>query len=128
MADIYLGPTIAGATLLPPIRWTGGGSPAAPVEYSKSADKSEMLSGVQRYHPKSKQPRRWQFAWEMLTVAEMAAMLTLNGYDTWLYFQNTWESDRWRHVVISGFDYDPVLKAGPSGCRFNLSMTLEEVQ
>lgn len=127
MAAIYLGTTQSGATLLPPIRWMGGGEPSMPIDYSKQADKSQMLSGAQRFHLKSKQPRRWTLTWEALTAAEIGDMITLNEENQELWFQNNWESADWREVVIVGFEYDPALNVGPTGCRYGLTMTLEEV-
>jgi hypothetical protein len=127
MAAIYLGLDQSGATLLPPIRWVNGGSPEFPIDYSKRAEKATMLGGSQRFHPKSEQPRRWNLQWEMLTLAEMADFETLRGYNQELQFQNNWEDATWREVVITAFDRDPVVNLGPTTCRWNLSITLEEV-
>ena len=126
MPDVYLGPTMSGAPL-PPIRWTGGGAPDIPIDWPKGAVKSALANGSSRYHPLSHQPRRWKLAWEMLTAAELADFLTLNGYDQELYFQNNWEDATWRLVSIVGFDYDPAVNIGPSGCRYALAIALEEV-
>ena len=128
MPDIYLGLTESGATLLPRIRWTGGGNPTFPIDYSKQAEKSVMLSGSQRLHYKSKHPRRWRLSWEMLTVAELADFNALHGYDTELYFQNGWEDGVWRRVIIAAFEPAPFIKAGSTGCRYGLDITLEEVR
>jgi hypothetical protein len=127
MADIYLGPTASAITPLPPIRWTGGGDPGLPIDYSKQADKSSMLSGAQRFNIRSKQPHRWTLTWEMLTAAELADMIVLNEHNHELYFQNNWESADWKEVVITGFEYNVVINAGSVGCRYGLTMTLEEV-
>ena len=128
MAEIYLGLTMSAMNPLPPIRWTNGSAPTLPIDYSKQAEKSRMLSGAQRFHIKSKHPRSWPFAWEMLTVAEFAALAALNAFNQELYFQNNWEGMAWRQVVITRFVPEVVLNLGPTTCRWNLSMTLEEVK
>jgi hypothetical protein len=127
MAEIYLGLTISGATLLPPIRWEGGGTPTFPIDYSKQVDRAGMLSGAQRFNFRSHHPRRWPLAWEMLTAAELATFLTLNGDSQELYFQNNWEDATWRQVVIVSFGYEPYLRAGATGCRYGVNIVLEEV-
>ena len=146
MPDIFLGPTIVGATLLPPIRWVGGGAPDFPIDYSKQIDKAIMLGGEQRFNFRSHDPRRWTLSWEMLTIDELDDLIALNIENRELYFQNGWEDSVWREVVISAFTYAPVVKTGSCGGavyyadpyygsalystspRFNLSMTLEEVR
>lgn len=127
MADIYLGLAASGLAPLPPIRWMSG-TPDLPTDYSKKVEKAEMLDGSQRFNFKSRQPRRWKIAWEALTAAEFADFLTLNGYNSALYFQNNWEGTDWRQVVITSFEYSPMVKlGGSSACRYDLSITLEEV-
>jgi hypothetical protein len=149
MADVYLGPSESEATLLPPIRWMGGGSPGLPIDYAKQLDRATMLSGGLRFNFRLVHPRRWQFAWEALTIAEVNDFLTLREYDTPLWFQNNWEDAEWREVMISTFEISPVVNMGGctgtgarygeglyeealydvivGGPRWNLSMTLEEV-
>jgi len=137
MAEIYLELTPAATVALPPLRWINGAAPTLPIDYSKQMERAGMLSGAQRFHIKSEHPRRWTLVWEMLTSDEFADFLTLNGYNQELHFQNNWEDMTWRHVVITGFQYDPVVKLG--GCfsghvgdsasvgRWNLTITLDEV-
>jgi hypothetical protein len=127
MADIYLGLTESGAILLPPIRWTGGGSPSFPIDYSKQVDKASMLSGARRFNFRVWHPRTWPLAWEMLTAAETAEMRTLRGYNQELMFQNNWESADWIMVTMMDLQVEPYLKAGATGCRYSVSMILEEV-
>jgi hypothetical protein len=127
MADIYLGLTESGAELLPPIRWTGGGAPEFGIDYTKQSDKASMLSGATRFNLRLHHPRRWRLEWEMLTAAELAALMVLHAHDEELAFQNNWEDATWREVVITSFDYAPFLKSGATGCRYSVSMTLEEV-
>lgn len=154
MADIYLELTAVATSPLPKIRWSGGGSPTFPIEYSKMFLKSSLLSGSNRYHSQSKQPRRWSLSWEMLSGPELARMITFNEYDRELYLQNNWEDAIWREVVITKFDYAPNVKTdtcsgGLTGAtfygvpfygeafyggvgvtgwpRYELSITLEEV-
>jgi hypothetical protein len=137
MADIYLGPTMSGAPL-PPIRWINGASPALPIDFSKQVEKAEMIDGAQRFNFKSRHPRKWSLQWEMLTYDEMMRMIALNEINDSLNFQNNWESAEWRTVVITSFEYTPIVKLGSSvpggsgsaavaACRFNLSMGLDEV-
>lgn len=128
MAEMYLGLTMSATNPLPPIRWTGGSAPSMSIDYSKQAEKAGMLSGAQRFHIKSKAPRTWPFSWEMLTIAEFAALVALNNLNQELYFQNNWEDMTWRQVVIVKFEPEVVLNLGPTTCRWNLSMTLEEVK
>lgn len=127
MAEIYLETDMSATTPLPRIRWVNGSPPNLPIDYSKQAEKSGMLSGAQRFHLKTKQPRRWALAWEMLTAAELGNLITLNEHNHELYFQNNWESMDWHEVVITAFEYTTVLNVGPVGCRYGLTMTLEEV-
>ena len=127
MADIYLGLTESGAEPLPPIRWTGGGAPEFGIDYTKQLDKKTMLSGATRGEYKLSHPRLWRLEWEMLTAEELAVLLTFNGYNQELAFHNEWQSAEWMEVVISSFEYEPFLKAGPTGCRYSASMTLAEV-
>jgi hypothetical protein len=127
MADIYLGLTESGATLLPPIRWTGGGAPRMPIDYSKQIDRATMLDGSPRYNFRSNHPRRWTLTWEMLTLAELTTLSAFNDANSELYFQNNWEDAVWRQVVIANFEVAPFINAGPAGCRYGLTMTLEEV-
>lgn len=127
MAEIYLELTPAATAALPPIRWINGSAPELPVDYSKQTEKAGMLSGSQRFHIKSMHPRRWTLTWDMLTVAELAAMITLNELNRELHFQNNWEDMAWRHVVITGFEYNVIVGLGPTGCRYGLTMTLAEV-
>lgn len=123
---------------LPPIRWIDGGSPSLPIDYSKQIDKSSMLDGAQRFNFKSRHPRKWTLQWEMLTYAELMMFIGLNDINDWLYFQNNWEGPEWREVVITSFEYTPIVKLGSSlpggsgsaanaACRFNLSMSIDEV-
>jgi hypothetical protein len=127
MADIYLGLTAGTAILLPPIRWTGGGNPGMPIDHTKQIDKATMLDGSPRFNFRFHHPRRWQLAWEMLTAAELAEFLTLHAYESELAFQNNWMSADWLDVVITAFEPAPVLTVGSVGCRYNLTMTLDEV-
>ena len=127
MAEMYLELTPVAGTPLPPIRWLNGSAPSLPIDYSKQTDKSSMLSGAQRFNLKSKQPRRWSLEWEMLTVAEFAALKTKNGYNQALYFQNNWEDMTWHLVIITSFEYTTALNLGPTPCRYGLKMSLEEV-
>ena len=127
MADIYLGLSESGLDPLPPIRWVDGGAPEFGITYSKQVEKASMLNGAQRFNFKSLHPRRWSLAWEMLTAAEMTRLLELNNYNRALSFQNNWEDAEWHDVVITSFEYAPFIKAGPTGCRYSASMTLEEV-
>lgn len=137
MADIYLGPTMSG-TPLPPIRWINGASPSLPIDYSKQVEKSQMIDGAQRFNFKSYHPRKWTLQWEMLTYDEIIRFLDLNDINGGLYFQNNWEGPEWRTVVITSFEYTPIVKLGsaiPGGsgsaanaaCRWNLSLGLDEV-
>lgn len=128
MADIYLGPTISGATLLPRIRWMGGRAPGLPAEYPNQVSEAVMLDGSKRFNFKSKHPRRWSLTWEMLTAAEYATMLSLKQNNRALYFQNNWEDATWRRVAIVDFWYDPFLNAGPSPCRYGVTMELREAR
>jgi hypothetical protein len=128
MAEIYLGLTISGATLLPPIRWTGGQSPEMTISRSKQIESAGMLDGSKRYNIRSKHPRKWPLSWEMLTTAQMASFDLLYSYNTALYFQNNWEGPTWRRVVIVDYDPEPVIGLGPTTCRWNLRMTLEEIR
>jgi hypothetical protein len=127
MADIYLGLTVGTAVLLPPIRWTGGGNPGMPIDHTKQIDKATMLDGSPRYNFRFHHPRRWVLSWEMLTALEFASFLTLHAHESELAFQNNWMSADWLTVVMWPLQYDPVLKVGATGCRYNLTMTLEEV-
>lgn len=137
MADIYLGTTMSGSPL-PPIRWLNGGSPSLPIDYSKQIDKSTMIDGSQRFNFKSNHPRKWTLQWEMLTYDELMTLIALNDINDSLYFQNNWEGPEWRTVVITSFEYSPIVKLGSAGpglsgsaanaaCRFNLSLSLDEV-
>jgi len=130
MAAIYLGTSTSGsgAIELPPLRWLNGSDPGIPTDYSKQIDKSRMIDGSQRFNYRSKHPRKWALQWEMLTVAEFAVMLSLNEINDSLYFQNNWEDATWREVTIMDFTYTPIVRLGATGCRYNLSMTLEEVR
>lgn len=130
MADVYLGTSTSGSGLvkLPPIRWTGGGDPGIPADYGKRIDRAEMLNGGQRFNFREKHPKRWAFEWQMLTAAELGGLKDLNDELSALWFQNNWEDATWREVVIAEFEYTPVLRVGPTGCRFHLRMTLEEVK
>lgn len=127
MADIYLGLTAGTAILLPPIRWTDGGDPGFPIDYTKQIDKATMLDGSPRYNFRWHHPRRWELSWQMLTTAEFAALVALHAYESELAFQNNWEDATWRTVVIAAFTPGPYLKAGPTTCRWSLSITLDEV-
>ena len=126
MADIYLGLTESGATLLPPLRWMDGRAPNLPTDYSKQVDKATMLSGATRFNIRSQHPRRWALAWEALTAAEATSLRDLRDENQELVFQNNWESTDWHTVVMTQFDVTPYLKAGSTGCRYAVSMTLEE--
>jgi hypothetical protein len=128
MADVYLGLTASAIAPLPPFRWTGGGDPAFPTSIPKQVEDATMLDGSRRFNFKSKSPRTWSMSWEMLTDAEMTTFLALRAANSALYFQNNWEDATWRLVVITDFDINPFLKAGPSSCRWSLAMTLEEVR
>ena len=127
MADIYLGVTMSGLAPLPPLRWTGSGGPSFPHEYSKQAERASMLDGSVRFDVKSKHPRRWRLKWEMLTSAQLGDFIALNEVNGPLYFQNNWEDATWRTVFMSAFDYEPVVTLGPTGCRYSVDLTLEEV-
>lgn len=127
MADIYLGLTIGTAILLPRIRWTDGGDPGFPIDYTKQIDKATMLDGSIHYNFRWHHPRRWVLSWEMLTTAEFAALAALHAYESELVFQNNWEDATWRNVVITAFTPAPYLKAGSTACRWSLSITLDEV-
>jgi hypothetical protein len=128
MADIYLGLTDTVTNPLPAIRWTGGGDPGLPIEYGKQMDRATMLDGAQRFNLKSKHPRRWTLAWEMLTAAQKDAFVVLNEHNGALYFRNEWEDTTWRQVVMAGFEYEPSINLGPIGCRFRVSFSLEEIR
>ena len=146
MADIYLGPSTTGATLLPPIRWTGGGNPTLGLDYAKQIEKASSLGGAPTYNFKSRHPRRWILAWEMLTQDELDLFLALNRHNGNLYLQNNWEDANWREVGIVSFEYGPHVKMGACGAvvyydepiyddafystdpRWSVSMTLEEVR
>lgn len=127
MADIYLGLTESAINPLPPIRWRSGTRPEFPIEYSKQIDKATMLSGATRFNFRSHHPRRWTLQWEMLDDTELGEFITLNGYNSELAFQNNWEDATWRDVVIVSFSYKPVLTVGPTGCRYDVTLVLEEV-
>lgn len=136
MADIYLGPTMSGAPL-PPFRWSGGGAPDFPHDYSKQVEKETMLDGSTRFNFKSHNPRKWTLSWAMLTPMELADFIALNQLNQALYFQNNWEDATWRQVVITRFEYAPHLKLGHCTTgevgsstavgRWSLDLTLEEV-
>jgi hypothetical protein len=113
---------------LPPIRWTNGSVPTLPIDYSKQVEKAGMLSGGQRFNIKSKHPRSWPLTWQMLTTAEFAVLAGLNALNRELYFQNNWEDATWHEVVITKFEPEAVLNLGPTTCRWNLSMRLEEAK
>ena len=140
MPNIYLGATQATALAngLPPIRWTDGGDPGFPIDYTKQIDKATMLDGAPRYNFRWHHPRRWTLSWEMLTTDEFDYFLVLNAYEAELKFLNEWEESDWRDVVISAFEYTPVVKLGACfvgyvgdsglhGGRWNVSITLDEV-
>jgi hypothetical protein len=128
MANIYLGLTISGASLLPPIRWINGNAPGLPTAYPNRVDEAIMLDGSVHFNFRSKHQRRWVLSWEMITTAEFAAMLALKQNNRALYFQNNWEDATWRLVVITNFEYDPVLSAGSTACRYGVAMELREVR
>jgi len=128
MADIYLGTSDSGLTPLPPIRWTDGGNPAMPLDYSKQFEEARMLSGGIRINCKSVHPRTWEHSWEMLTAAEFAVFTALNALNQALYYQNNWEDAVWRMVFIKSFKPEPALKLGPTVCRWNLTINLLEVR
>jgi hypothetical protein len=139
MPNIYLGATISGAILLPPIRWIDGGAPAFPIDHTKKIDNAMMLDGGVHYNIREHHPRRWVLSWEMLTPNEMDDFFYLNDLHSELVFQNNWEDTQWRDVIITQFEYAPVVKLGHcwpdaggstldiSDGRWSVSMTLEEV-
>lgn len=139
MPNIYLGATISGVILLPPIRWTGGEAPNFPIDHTKQIDKAAMLDGGVHYNIREHHPRRWPLSWEMLTANEMDDFFYLNGLNSELVFQNNWEDTQWRDVIIIQFEYAPVVELGHcwpdagsstlniSDGRWSVSMTLEEV-
>jgi len=107
MPDIYLGPTIVAAMLLPPIRWVDEGQPGFPIDYTKQIEKAGVLSGAQRFNYKSVHQRRWQLSWDHIYDDELDTLITLEGLNVPLWFQNGWEGVAWKEVVIASVEYSP---------------------
>lgn len=127
MANIYLGP-IGSEVLLPRLRKIGRMDAEIQIEHNKQIDKATMLDGSTRYNFREYHPRRWQFAWEALTAAELADFLTIDGHNGVLHFQNNWESADWHWVVISDFRHPINVRVSCAGnTRYDVSLTLDEV-
>jgi hypothetical protein len=127
VGGIYLG--LNGMEVfLPPLRWRNGEAPGVPIDASKSLESATMVNGIKRYNIREKQPRGWAFAWDMLTEAELAEFVTLQGYNSRLHFLNTWEGTTWRWVVISEISTEPVVKLGGAvDNRYRVGLALKEV-
>lgn len=118
MADIYLGPTISGAILLPPIRWGAGNTPGMPSEHSKTVNRASVLSGATRFDIRPKRVRRWQIGWEFLKDSDLATLVGLDELNRTLWLQNGWEGGGWRRVGISRFEYGANLRVNLCGGIF----------
>ena len=118
MADIYLGPTISGAILLPRIRWAGGGAPVLPADHSKTVNKATVLSGAWRFDIRPDGKKSWPLAWDFLTDAELADLISLDELNRKLWFQNGWEGAGWQKVSIARFEYAPVINLDLCGGKF----------
>lgn len=128
MANIYLGLVESGteAILLPPVRWINGNDPGIPTDRSNQVDKATMLDGSKHHNFREHSPARWNLQWEMLTATELALLLSLKNRRVALDFQNNWESDAWYQVIISDFQFTPILRLGSAACRYNVMMLIEQ--
>jgi hypothetical protein len=118
MPEIYLGPTIAAAILLPPIRWADEGQPGFPIDYTKQIERAGVLSGAQRFNFKRVHQCRWQLSWDHVHDDELDTLIALDELNQTLLFQNGWEGDGWKEVVIASMEYSPNTKTNICGGIF----------
>lgn len=118
MANIKLGISGSEVTLAHTV------TPSLPTDVGKKMDAIVMGDGTTRYAFYSGQ-RRWVLNWVHLTAAQLAALVTLRGYNQTLRYQNNDESATWYTVVIVSFNYD-VIDPTASTVYYTASMTLEE--
>lgn len=119
MADIYLGPTISAATLLPRFRWVSGHTPEFPIVYEKQVERVGVLSGGRRFNIKNEHHRKWEFYWDHLTDTDMATLISLCEQNSRLWLQNGWEGAAWHEVVIASVEYySPTVKTDMCGGYF----------
>jgi hypothetical protein len=95
-----------------------------PTDCGKKIDATVMSDGNTRYAFYASQ-RRWQLDFVWLTAAELAALVTLRGYNQSLRYQNNYESATWYTVVITSFSYD-VIDPTATTVYYTASMTLEQ--
>jgi len=124
--DIKLGPSGSEVTL-PEIKWLGSSPPNLPVNVDKSISEAKMSDGSRRYAFYAEK-KSWILSWEGLTSSELDTLKTLYSYNQVLHFQNNWEDSTWYNVVITSFNYEPIVITYAMGTtKYRATMTLKEV-
>jgi hypothetical protein len=118
MADIKLGISGSEVTLAHTV------TSSLPTNVGKTMKAITMGDGSVRYAFYAGQ-RSWSLNWVHLTAAQLAALITLRGYNQTLRYQNNDESATWYTVVITAFSYD-VIDPTASTVYYVASMALEE--
>lgn len=118
MADVKLGISGSEVTLASTI------AISLPTDLGKKIEAATMSDGNMRYAFYAGQ-RRWSLSWVQLTAAQLAALVTLRGYNQTLRYQDNYESATWYTVVITSFSYD-MINAGASTQYYTAQMTLEQ--
>lgn len=125
MPEIRLGP--AGQEIkLPAPRYRSALS--WPIHIQRNIDRRVMADGSARYNFRPVELRRWPFIWDLLTRAELDDFLWLSRFKTKLRFQNTWDDETWYTVVMTTFDYEPLVDVHTDEVRYMVRLTLEEVK
>lgn len=125
MADIKLGLYGAEVTL-PQVNANLGAPPALPWTYRKQVDEATMLSGESRFNSRSFHPKTFPLSWDRLPIADILTLDTLANYNVRLHFQNAWIDATWRWVMVTEFEFTPVVYIGTM--QFSATMTLREVR
>jgi hypothetical protein len=95
-----------------------------PTDIGVRRTTAPMSNGSIRYACFPNQ-RRWQLSWVQLTAAELAALVTLCGYNQELRYQDNYESATWYTVVITSFAYD-MINPGATTQYYVAQMSIEE--
>ena len=118
MANKSLG--LAGAEVVLPGTFTI----SMPIAMPKQIEKGVMSDGSFRW-AFFKKHRKWELEWTVLTVAQLAVLITANDHNAILRWQNLDESAVWYNVVVTDFSYDSVDPISATK-YYKASMTLEE--
>lgn len=87
-----------------------------------------MADGSAQYIFKHVELRQWAFQWDVLTRAEFNEFIWLSRFKTSLRLQNTWDDETWYTVVMTIFDYEPLIDVHTDEVRYKVDITLDEVK